>query len=507
MTHAVRRQPTGHRRQERHGRKQRRDQLRQRQREERRGRGRGRSPLLSRLRLSGRPLRRTLTIVTASVTTMIALAFVLPLAIVVREGAHDRAIRDAERQATALAPVLEIATSTQAIERAIMALPAGRAGRMAVHRPGEPVVGHALAQSRDVRFVLDQLQPMTVSYPHGALILQPVELAGGSSAVVEVAVPASESTRGVLKAWTIMGSVAIVLVGVSILLADRLAAGTVRAATGLSDAARRLGGGDLEIRVTPSGPTELAAAGQAFNTMADRVVKLMAAERELVADLSHRLRTPLTALRLDAEAVGVSPAAQRVRHAAQQLEREIDAIIRAARSPFGSGSGGACDGAEIIRARMRFWSALAADQRRPCQVLGVESTVWVPLSRADLIAIIDSLVGNVFRYTPPGCAFTVELRQLDGGTALIVEDGGPGITNPEAAVRRGSSGAGSTGLGLDIARRSAEATGGTLRIGRGALGGARIMVRFGSMEPTTQAPPRRRLRSSMRSRSASRRGR
>jgi signal transduction histidine kinase len=154
---------------------------------------------------------------------------------------------------------------------------------------------------------------------------------------------------------------------------------------------------------------------------------------------------------------------------------------------------------------MRFWSALAADQRRQCQVLGAETTVWVPLSRADLIAIIDSLVGNVFRYTPVGCALTVELRQMEGGTALIVEDAGPGIGDPEAAVRRGSSGAGSTGLGLDIARRAAEATGGTLRIGRGALGGARITLRFGSVEPTAAAGARRRLRPPIRPRPQSRR--
>ncbi|MBI1759123.1 MAG: HAMP domain-containing histidine kinase [Actinobacteria bacterium] len=452
-------------------------------------------------------MRRTLALVTAAVTSMVAISFVVPLALAVRQVAHDRALRDAERQATALAPVLEIASSKEAIERAINALPAGRDGRMAVHRAGDTAIGHARARPEDIRFVLDQLQPMSMDSAYGRLVLQPVEVAGGNAAVVEVAVPASETTRGVAAAWALMVLTAAGLVGASIFVADRLAARTVHAASGLAEAASRLGGGDLEIRVTPSGPTELVAAGQAFNTMADRVVKLMAAERELVADLSHRLRTPLTALRLDAEAVGVSPAAQRVRHAAQQLEREIDAIIRAARSPLGSGTGGACDAAEIVRARMRFWSALAADQRRQCQVVGAETTVWVPLSRADLIAIIDSLVGNVFRYTPVGCAFSVELRPMDGDTALIVEDGGPGIVDPESAVRRGASGAGSTGLGLDIARRAAEATGGTLRIGRSALGGARVMLRFGSLEPTSAGVPRRRLRPPIRQRPQSRRAR
>src|SRR5262249_58746662 len=125
------------------------------------------------------------------------------------------------------------------------------------------------------------------------------------------------------------------------------------------------------------GPAELAEAGVAFNAMADRVVELLAAERELAADLSHRLRTPLTALRLDAEAVGASSAARRLRHAAGQLEREIDAIIQTARSPLTGGLGGSCDAAEVGRDRVRFWAGLAVDQGRTCGLHGTRQPVAV----------------------------------------------------------------------------------------------------------------------------------
>jgi signal transduction histidine kinase len=67
----------------------------------------------------------------------------------------------------------------------------------------------------------------------------------------------------------------------------------------------------------------------------------------------------------------------------------------------------------------------------------------------------------------------------------VVADTGPGL--PETALERGSSGAGSTGLGLDIARRTAEGAGGVFRIGRSAAGGARIAMEF----PTTGPPPER----------------
>jgi signal transduction histidine kinase len=442
-------------------------------------------------------MRRTLALVAAATSSMIALAFVIPLGLAVRQVAHDRALHDAERQASALAPVLEIAGSTADIRRAMDSIPAGRSGLVAVHLSTGEVLGEARARDDDVRLAESQAKTFAVPTPDGYLLLEPVVLTGGRTALVEVGIRRVDLSRGVLTSWAVMAVIALALVAVSVFVADRLAARMVRASTGLAAAARRLGGGDLDVRVTPAGPTELAAAGVAFNAMADRVVELLAAERELVADLSHRLRTPLTALRLDAEAVGASPAAQRVRHAARQLEREIDGIIRAARSPLTAGLGGSCDAAEVIRARMRFWSALAADQGRSCELIGTDRPVPVPLARSELIAVVDALVGNVFRYTPGGTAFSVALRLVDDSTCLIVEDAGPGIADAASALRRGASTGGSTGLGLDIARRAAEASGGAVRISRGTMGGARVWLRFGSgdaEQPSTLAGRRWRRR-------------
>jgi signal transduction histidine kinase len=89
---------------------------------------------------------------------------------------------------------------------------------------------------------------------------------------------------------------------------------------------------------------------------------------------------------------------------------------------------------------------------------------------------VDALLGNVFRHTAEGTAFSVTLHEGKDTVGILIADAGPGIADPEAALERGSSGAGSTGLGLDIARRLAESTGGTLRLDRSSLGGAQIQV-------------------------------
>ena len=84
-------------------------------------------------------------------------------------------------------------------------------------------------------------------------------------------------------------------------------------------------------------------------------------------------------------------------------------------------------------------------------------------------------VGNVFAHTPEGSAYVLAVQAGDDGAVrLVVEDAGRGIDRPEVALDRGATRAGSTGLGLDIARQAAEAAGGHLHVERSELGGARV---------------------------------
>ncbi|GAA0906760.1 HAMP domain-containing sensor histidine kinase [Streptomyces thermoalcalitolerans] len=430
-------------------------------------------------------MRWALVKVCLAVTTMVVVAFAVPLGLVVKEMARDRAFSNAERQAAAVAPALSITTEREQLERVVAS--AGSEARMAVHIPeaeGTAAVdiGRGRAAGEDIATVRRVGRVSTTEVDGGFALLQPVALSSGAIAVVEVYVPEAEVSNGVGTAWAVLAGVGAALVVGSVAVADRLGVRMVQPAQRLVESARELGEGRLGARVPEEGPTELRLAAAAFNSMANQVVQLLANERELAADLSHRLRTPLTVLRLNAASLGDGPAAEQTREAVAQLEREVDTIIRTAREAkpqtAAAGPGAGCDAAEVVRERMEFWSALAEDEGRTWRLAGVEKPARVPVARADLAAALDALLGNVFRHTPEGTAFSVDVHHADDAVIVLVSDAGPGIPDPEAAMARGrgSGTEGSTGLGLDIVRRLAESTGGDVRIGSSVLGGTEVRI-------------------------------
>jgi signal transduction histidine kinase len=191
------------------------------------------------------------------------------------------------------------------------------------------------------------------------------------------------------------------------------------------------------------------------------------------------MRTPLTALRLDAEALRSPEEAARIGEHVTALERTLTAVIRAARRPQREGRLPSCDATAVVAERIAYWSALADDQDRARSVTLPATPAPVRASAEDLAAAVDALVENVIAHTPEGTPFEVTLSTVDsGGAVLTVSDSGPGL--PDGAGVRGRSDRGSSGLGLDIARRCAEASGGTMYVGRSSSGGAAVTLELGA---------------------------
>ncbi|MFI0907585.1 sensor histidine kinase [Streptomyces sioyaensis] len=431
-------------------------------------------------------MRWALVKVALAVTTMVVVAFAVPLGLVVKELARDRAYGSAERQAATIGPVLAITTDRTQLERAVASAETGAGGRIGVHVPangrnGPAEIGARRAAEADVAAAVKLGRASISPVRGGSALLQPTAVASGI-AVVEVFVPDAALTNGVTTSWAVLAGVGLALVIGSVAVADRLGTRMVRPAERLAGAAHDLGRGKLGVRVQEDGPKELRLAASAFNAMADQVVQLLANERELAADLSHRLRTPLTVLRLNAASLGDTPAAEQTRAAVAQLEREVDQIIRTVREQKAqtqqTAAAAGCDAAEVIRERMGFWSALAEDEGRTVRIAGADRPVRVPVARPELAAALDAMLGNVFRHTPEGTAYAVDVHNAEEAVIVLVSDAGPGIADPDAALRRGHGGGGegSTGLGLDIVRRLAESTGGDVRLGRSVLGGTEVRV-------------------------------
>ena len=409
----------------------------------------------------------------------------------------------AERRSATVVGAIAAGASAKGVQNAV----AAGGGTVLVHQPGTTAGGRA--PGPEVARAAGSGGTINADVAGGVVRLQPVTVAGRTS-VVEVFVPDAELESGTARDWWLLLGIALVLVAGAVVVVDRLARGAVNSARNLVHAAMAVGGGDLGVRIQPSGPRELAEAGYAFNRMADRLVTSRTSEREMVADLSHRLRTPLTALRLDAEAldpddtqiINLSPdeldrrrGIRRIRQAIVTLEAEVNQLINTTRKAVAAQVAsapetGVCDASEVVRERMTFWSALAGDQNRSYRVVGAQMRIPVPVARAELAAALDAILGNVFRYTPQGTAFEVGISRRDGWVALRVDDAGPGIPDPERAMQRGQSNQGSTGLGLDIARRAAQDAGGSVSLDRAAMGGASVVMLLSDAEATPKQASR-----------------
>jgi len=128
-----------------------------------------------------------------------------------------------------------------------------------------------------------------------------------------------------------------------------------------------------------------------------------------------------------------------------------------------------------------FWSVLAAETHRPFTVSAPGGALWVPVSADHLGAALDALLDNVFSHTPSGTRFALAVTPgVDGTVDVVVEDAGPGLLEP---LRPGVNGCGSTGIGLDLARRTAEQAGGQVTVRRGDAGGARVVMSLPFREP------------------------
>lgn len=422
-------------------------------------------------------MRRWLALLVAATTSLVLIALLVPLALLVRAAAENAATGEATSAADSVA-VAVAADDPQTLELTVQRATAA-GNPVTVFLPDGRTLGSPAPRSAAVRLAALG-RSVTAEVPGGREILVAVQGLPEGTAVVRVFLSDAALTRGVTEAWLGMLVLGLALIGLGILVADRLARAVTGPIAALSRVSHRLAAGDLSARAEPGGPPEVRSVAMALNHLAGRIGDLLAEERETVADISHRLRTPLTALRLEAESLRDPEEAARVESRVDALERAVTAVITDARRR--TRDRGSCDAAAVVAERVAFWSVLAEDQGRQTTVRLAPSPQPVAVSAEDLAACVDALLGNVFAHTDEGTPFGVWLTPTPQGVELTIADAGPGFPQGTTGgpatgpLRRGHSGAGSTGLGLDIARRTAESAGGTLRLGSPPGGGAQVTL-------------------------------
>ncbi|MFY0405416.1 ATP-binding protein [Solicola sp. PLA-1-18] len=456
-------------------------------------------------------MRRRVLALTTGTTAIVLVLLAVPLAVTIR----DQLIEGSTREASLLAQSVADYLSTGRYDEEQLDAYLARQGRrdqvsLQVELPDGTEVGDTFPQDvtgtdragrrgggrgdgdRDGRGRdrdgdgLGEVSTATESATAQGRLVEVTASATGGIAVVRAYADDDELAAGVTARWALIAGVCLLLLVASAVGAELVSRRLVRPLDSAADTADRLSAGDLAARAPEGGPREVAAVGVALNALADRIGDLMAAERETVADLSHRMRTPLTAVRLDVEALPPGPRTDDLTEHVAQLERTLTAVIRAARRRPERADSSRSDLAATARDRVAFWLPLLEDQGREVQVDVVNRPVWTRCEEGDLTATLDALLENVIAHTAEGTALSVQVAVDDDRVQPMarvdVIDEGPGI--PDAARERGHSDRGSTGLGLDIARRCAESGGGTLEISRPD---GRTRVRLAV--PLAEAPP------------------
>jgi signal transduction histidine kinase len=452
-------------------------------------------------------MRRSVIWLAAAATSCVVVALVVALGAGLHRITTDEATVAASVAAQDLATVVGSASSTAQVRDALTSYEESVGGVRAVlvRTSGGSVFGDAATRARQhtntpaVDFARTQGRTTFVDVDAGRELVVPVFRGQGPPDVLQVVLTDARLHRGLARSYLVLALLGVMLVVLATVTADRLGRSFVRPVRELAVTAGTLADGQLDQRVQPSGPPEVVAVGQALNQLADRISQLLERERERAGTIAHRLRTPLTALRLSADSLGDDEERTRVANLLTELERTVDAVIREARSPESPGER-RCDAVAVVTERAEFWSMLAVEEQRHMDVDLGPGPLEVAAPGEELAEALDALLGNVFAHTEEGTALRVEVAERAGGGArIVVADEGPGISAPEEALARGLSGAGSTGLGLSIAQWTAHASGGELTIASGDGGGTTVELdlpapRGAPALRTARTGPRRRLR-------------
>jgi signal transduction histidine kinase len=437
-------------------------------------------------------------------TLALLVAAVVPLALGAIAHERDSFIQDTARTAASISGIAEARLGDGlADDRALSAalvtaarqgdelLLLNSSGQVVVYRgqPQDPAWRQLVAQSTQ------QNDPTTELTNDRVIAVQTVwddgKLSGTAIGTVVLERPTGPLNQNIANLWLYLVGLSGAAMAAAVLIAIYFARWVSRPLARLDSAARKIAYGDLTVRAkTGYGPPELRRMAATFNMMAGRLEALVHGHRAMLADASHQLRTPLTALRLrlDLLAADSAPAAAAELAGAQEeiarLSRLVDGLLATARAEAVTEQLEQIDVLEAVSERVAAWQPVA--DGNGVKLLTEAPTpvqpVMVALGAGHLEQILDNLIDNAIDAVgAEGGTVRVSVAKSEAAVTLTVADDGPGMTPHErsrAFLRYTTGSQNGTGLGLAIVHRLVTANGGTIRLADTPGGGLTVEVEF-----------------------------
>ncbi|MFE7273659.1 sensor histidine kinase [Streptomyces sp. NPDC057623] len=291
--------------------------------------------------------------------------------------------------------------------------------------------------------------------------------------------------------WGFRAGLAVVVLGVAAVIGAAAARRITRPLRQLNDMASKFSDGDLTARSPVTGPPETQTLARTLNQGAERLDTLVASQRIFVADASHQLRTPLTALRLSLDNIADGTDDDFVKEDVEQataevvrMSRLVNGLLVLARAEAKVTAAEPLPLWDIVRERLAVWRP-AADERGVTITLGgsADGRPLVLTSPGHLDQVLDNVLSNALEVSPDGGTITVRVEPRGEEVVLSVDDEGPGMSDAEKSRAfdrfwrgQGLTGKAGSGLGLAVVKQLVTDDGGTVTLGDAAGGGLSVRI-------------------------------
>lgn len=319
------------------------------------------------------------------------------------------------------------------------------------------------------------------------VVASPVIRDGDVIAVVVTDSPTGQMRSKILHGWVIIGAGEVAAMLLALGAALRLTGWVLRPVRVLDATTHDIATGRLKSRVAVAGgPPELRRLARSFNEMADNVEDVLEQQRAFVADASHQLRNPLSALLLRIELLALelpedNEEIASVRTEGKRLAQVLDDLLDLALAEHAEADLRLTDIGELTAERVASWSPLADSK-------GVRLTGTCPATTAwadpvTLSSALDAVIDNALKFTPEGEGVEVEVSSNGEVSTVVVTDRGPGLSDEELARigdrfwrSAGHQNIKGSGLGLSISRVLLSAGGGSIAYARHEPHGLKVTV-------------------------------